>query len=70
MNDSFIEAMPSSQLSVQARPGAAGLELTPAELDAVHGGELKIEMPAYVPFRKFIPRRKSRYPGFRTNSLG
>ena len=33
-----------------------GYELAPAELDAVHGGELKIEVPAYVPLSQSHPK--------------
>ena len=31
-------------------------ELSPVELDAVHGGALKIEMPAYVPLSQSHPK--------------
>jgi hypothetical protein len=61
MKHSFTKAMPGSQLNVQARP-AAGSELTPAELDAVHGGELKIEMPAYVPLSQIYPKTEVTLP--------
>jgi len=48
----------TTQLNVDVSPpsAAAGHELTPAELDAVHGGELKIEVPAYVPLSQSHPK--------------
>ena len=61
MKDLFT-AMPSSQVDVQGRKAAAGAELTPAELDAGHGGELKIEMPAYVPLSQIYPKTEVTLP--------
>jgi hypothetical protein len=61
MTHSFTKAMAGSQLNVQVRP-AAGSELTPAELDAVHGGELKIEVPAYVPLSQIYPKTEVTLP--------
>ena len=41
----------------QLRVGAAaGHELSTEELAAVHGGELKIEVPAYVPLSQSHPK--------------
>jgi hypothetical protein len=34
----------------------AAHELTPADLDAVHGGALNIEVPAYVPLSQSHPK--------------
>ncbi len=56
---SNVEATPITiQLNHDVRPrsAAAGRELSPAELDAVHGGELKIEVPAYVPLSQSHPK--------------
>jgi hypothetical protein len=61
VKDLFM-AVPSSHVNVQARRAAAGAELTPAELDAVHGGELKIEMPAYVPLSQIYPKTEVTLP--------
>ncbi len=35
---------------------AVGSELSAVELNAVHGGELKIEVPAYVPMSQSHPK--------------
>jgi hypothetical protein len=35
---------------------AAGCELAPEELAAVHGGELKLEVPAYIPLSVSHPK--------------
>jgi hypothetical protein len=33
-----------------------GFELSPVELDAVHGGTLNIEVPAYIPLSQSQPK--------------
>jgi hypothetical protein len=45
----------------QLRP-AAGYELSPVEVEAVHGGTLKIEMPAYVPLSQSHPKTEVTLP--------
>jgi hypothetical protein len=44
------------QVDVRTRSAAVGYELSPIELDAVHGGELNIEVPAYVPLSQSNPK--------------
>lgn len=54
-----LEEMPvTTQLNHDARPRSAaiGYELSPAELDAVHGGALNIEVPAYIPLSQSHPK--------------
>jgi hypothetical protein len=41
---------------VRPRSAAAGYELSPVELDAVHGGALNVEVPAYVPMSQSHPK--------------
>jgi len=43
-------------MSSFAETPAVGSELSAVELDAVHGGELKIEVPAYVPMSQSHPK--------------
>ena len=48
----------TAQLDQDGRSSSAtvGSELSSVELDAVHGGELKIEVPAYVPMSQSHPK--------------
>jgi hypothetical protein len=57
----------SSAASAPARSNqsvrpAVGYELSPLEVGAVHGGELKIEMPAYVPLSQSHPKTEVTLP--------
>lgn len=52
----FTERSGAKQLNAGPRAAGRGCELTRAELDAVHGGELKIEMPAYIPLSQSHPK--------------
>ena len=45
-----------SNADQRARSAAVGCELAPAELDAVHGGELNIQVPAYIPLSQSNPK--------------
>lgn len=37
-------------------------ELSPGEVDAVYGGELNIEMPAYIPLSQSHPKTETVLP--------
>jgi hypothetical protein len=54
----------SSSAAAQLRPDA-GYELSPVEAGAVHGGELKLEMPAYVPISQSHPKTEVTLPRVR-----
>ena len=41
---------------VRPRSAAVGYELSPVELDAVHGGALNIEVPPYIPLSQSHPK--------------
>jgi hypothetical protein len=61
---SFEETSITTQVNHDVRPrsAAAGYELSPAELDAVHGGALNIEVPAYVPLSQSHPKTEVTLP--------
>ena len=54
----FEEIPITTQLNHDVRPrsAAVGYELSPVELDAVHGGALNIEVPAYIPLSQSHPK--------------
>jgi hypothetical protein len=65
MKRSFVKRMSNleerpitTQVDVDGRPGSAGVgyELAPVERDAVHGGALNIEVPAYIPLSQSHPK--------------
>ena len=47
---------------VRLKSAAAGSELSAVELDAVHGGALNIEVPAYVPMSTSHPKTETTLP--------
>ena len=57
MKRSFVKGMSMfAQIPVASELASAGCELTDVELEAVHGGELKIEVPAYIPMSQSHPK--------------
>ena len=55
-------ATPAGEGRNQNVRSAAGYELSAAEAAAVHGGELKLEMPAYVPLSQSHPKTEVTLP--------
>ena len=53
---------PQRNHDVRSRSAAGGYELSPVELDAVHGGELKIEAPRYIPLSESHPKTERTLP--------
>ena len=51
--------MTKTHVKAQSREAAVKCELSAEELDAVDGGELKIEVPPTSRFRKVIPKRNA-----------
>jgi len=54
----------ATSTTAQLQPDA-GYELSPVEAGAVHGGELKLEMPAYVPISQSHPKTEVTLPRVR-----
>ena len=54
----FEEIPLTTQLNHDVRPrlAAGGYELSPEELDEVHGGALRIEVPPYIPLSQSHPK--------------
>ena len=53
---------PQRNHDVRSRSAAGGYALSPGELDAVHGGELKIEAPRYIPLSESHPKTERTLP--------
>lgn len=47
---------------VRPRSAAVGYELSPVELDAIHGGALHIEVPPYIPLSQSHPKTERTLP--------
>lgn len=62
MKRSFITNPSIRNEAAPMRSAAVGQDLTAAELREVHGGELKIEMPAYVPMSQSHPKVETTLP--------
>jgi len=54
--------MTKTDVEAQSRGATVGCELSAEELDAVYGGELKIEVPAYVPLSQSHPKTERVFP--------
>jgi hypothetical protein len=55
-----MESKMKGSLGLSSKP--VGQELSSEELAAVHGGELKIEVPAYVPLSTSNPKTEPVVP--------
>ena len=53
---------PQGNHDVRSRSAAGGYALSPVELDAVHGGELNIEAPRYIPLSESHPKTERTLP--------
>ncbi len=53
---------PQGNHDVRSRSAAGGYALSPVELDAVHGGELNIEVPRYIPLSESHPKTERPLP--------
>jgi hypothetical protein len=58
------ETMNTTQphLDMPSRSANVAQELSPGEIDAVHGGALNIEMPAYIPLSQSHPKTETVLP--------
>jgi hypothetical protein len=50
------------RIDMPSRSADVAHELSPGELDAVYGGELNIEMPAYIPLSQSHPKTETVLP--------
>jgi hypothetical protein len=49
-------------IDMPSRSADVAHELSPGEVDAVYGGELNIEMPAYIPLSQSHPKTETVLP--------
>ena len=58
------ETISTIQPHIDVRSGSADVahELSPAEVEAVYGGALNIEMPAYIPLSQSHPKTETVLP--------